>query len=102
MGRTLCLLVLCAVVLRVQSWPGDGDLGTDSDHEETDWRTETGNTKGVATTDEKDRRDKRQDDSEEDATSLKHLAIEKALMARKIPPTHKGKMWLIFFYTVFK
>ncbi|XP_050733505.1 uncharacterized protein LOC127007040 isoform X2 [Eriocheir sinensis] len=87
MGRTLCLLVLCAVVLRVQSWPGDGDLGTDSDHEETNWRTETGNTEGAAATDE-ERRDKRQDSSEGDATSLKHLAIEKALTARKIPPTH--------------
>lgn len=93
MGRTLCLVVLCAVVLRVQSWPGDGGLGTNSDPEETNWRTETENAEG-AEVDE--RGDKRQDGSEGDATSLKHLAIEKALTARKIPPTHQGKYGSVY------
>lgn len=97
MGRTLCLLVLCALVLRVQSWPGEEDLGSNSNHGETEWRTETGNTAGGAATSEEGRREKRQERNEGDATSLKHLAIEKALTARRIPPTHKGKIQTSFF-----
>lgn len=100
MGRTLGLgvLVLCAVVSRVESWPGDGDMNTNFDSEETNWRTEAGHPEGGETTSEEERREKRQDGSEGDATRLKHLAIEKALTARKIPPTHRGNIYTIFYY----
>lgn len=93
MGRTLALLVVSAVVLSVQSWPSDEGSDTNSDLEEPQWSTETGNTEGAAATSEEERRGKRQDSDGADATSLKHLAIEKALTARKIPPTHKGEVY---------
>lgn len=92
MGRTLGLFVLCAVVLLVQPWPGEGDLGTDFDFDETKWRTDTENTQGAAAASDEEKREKRQDSNEGDVTNLKNLAIEKALTARKIPPTHKGKI----------
>lgn len=101
MGRTLGLLVLCAVVLSVHPLPGDGDLGTDSVPEESNWGRDAGNTGGAAAAGDEGR-EKRQGSTEGDVTSLKHLAIEKALTARKIPPTHKGKTCTAFNYMFLK